>query len=193
MAKGKDLQPEEIDRLLQDLGGELSASGCTSVRVMMVGGAYMLLTLGNRATTQDIDVFPLNFASSAHPDQQTKAILKAIASVAQRNRLKRDWFNDAAFGIIGELQPPEQQLTLWRIYGALEIYLPPPEFILAVKIFGYRDRDYNDVMALLAQLNVQSRARAQQILDSYIERKTQEEYRTHITLDDFFEGEAEGR
>ena len=44
MARGKDLQPEEIDRLLQDLGDELARSGFTSIRVMIVGGAYMLLT-----------------------------------------------------------------------------------------------------------------------------------------------------
>jgi hypothetical protein len=132
-------------------------------------------------------VFPLNFASSANPDKNTKSILKAISSVAKRNNLKRDWFNDAAFGIIGELQPPEQQLTLWKTYGALEIYMPPAEFILAVKIFGYRDRDYNDVVALIKQLNVQTRDHAQHIIDEYVDRKAQRDYKTHVTLDDFFE------
>jgi hypothetical protein len=187
MAKSKDLQPGEIDRLLQDLGGELSKSGFTSIRVMIVGGAYMLLTLGNRATTQDIDVFPLNFASSANPDANTKSVLQAINVVAKRNGLKRDWLNDAAFGIIGELQPPEQQLTLWKTYGALEIYMPPAEFILAVKIFGYRDRDYNDVAALLKLLSVQTREQAQKIVDKFIARDAQKEYRTHVTLDELFE------
>jgi hypothetical protein len=187
MAKGKDLQPAEIDRLLQDLGNELAASGFTAVRVMMVGGAYMLLNIGNRATTQDIDVFPLNFASSANPDKNTKTILKAIGAVAKRNSLRRDWFNDAAFGIIGELQPPAQELTLWKTYGALEISMPPAEFILAVKIFGYRSRDYNDVAALMEKLNIQTKEQAQQIIDRYIDRKAQEEYRTQVTLDDLFE------
>lgn len=187
MAKGKDLQPAEIDRLLQDLGDELTTSGFTTVRVMVVGGAYMLLNIGNRATTQDIDVFPLNFQSSANPDKKTKSILKAIGAVAKRNNLRRDWFNDAAFGIVGELQPPEQQLILWKTYGALEIYMPPAEFMLAVKIFGYRSRDYNDVAALIERLNVQTKEHAQQIIDRYIDRKAQEEYRTHVTLDDLFE------
>jgi hypothetical protein len=187
MAKGKDLQPAEINRLLQDLGEELVESGCASVRVMIVGGAYMLLTIGNRATTQDIDVFPLNFASSAHPDKNTKTILKAIGAVAKRNSLRRDWFNDAAFGIIGELQPPAQELTLWKTYGALEISMPPAEFILAVKIFGYRSRDYNDVAALMEKLNIQTKEQAQHIIDRYIDKKAQEEYRTQVTLDDWFE------
>jgi len=187
MARGNDLQPGEIDRLLQDLGAELARCGFASIRVMIVGGAYMLLTIGNRATTQDIDVFPLNFASSAQPDKDTKSVLQAINAVAKRNNLKRDWFNDAAFGIIGELQPPEQQLTLWKTYGALEIYMPPVEFILAVKIFGFRDRDYNDVAALMQRLDVQTREQAQKIVDTYIARDAQKEYRTHVTLDDLFE------
>ncbi len=187
MAKGKDLQSGEIDRLLQDLGEELARRGFTSIRVMIVGGAYMLLNVGNRASTQDIDVFPLNFTSTANPDKKTLSILQAINAVAKRNSLKRDWFNDAAFGIIGELQPPEQQLTHWKTYGALEIYMPPAEFILAVKIFGYRDRDYNDVASLIKRLHVQTREQVQKIVDIYIQRDAQKEYRTYITLDDLFE------
>ena len=187
MARSRDLQPGEIDRLLQDLGNELTTSGFSNVRVMVVGGAYMLLNVGNRATTQDIDVFPLNFASSANPDKNTKSILKAISAVAKRNSLRRDWFNDAAFGIVGELQPPQHELILWKTYGALEIYMPPAEFILAVKIFGYRSRDYNDVAALIKRLNVQTREQAQAIIDKYIDRKVQKEYLTHTTLDDLFE------
>ena len=143
MARGKDLQHSEIERLLQDLGSELAARGFTSVQVLIVGGAYMLLNIGNRATTQDIDVFPLNFASSANPDERTKTILTAIRAVAKRNGLKREWLNDAAFGILGELQPAPEQLQLWHSYDALEIYMPPAEFIFAVKVFGYRDRDFN--------------------------------------------------
>jgi hypothetical protein len=187
MAKGKDLQSGEIDRLLQDLGCELGARGLSPVRVMIVGGAYMLLTLGNRATTQDIDIFPLNFIDSSHPDEKTRVILTAIRAVAERNHLKRDWFNDAAYGILGGLQPPPGALRLWRIYGALEIYLPPAAFILAMKLIGYRDRDYNDVQALMKALRISSREQAQIILDTYIDAETQKEYRANVTLDDLFE------
>jgi hypothetical protein len=187
VARGKDLQQSEIERLLQDLGSELAARGVPSVQVLIVGGAYMLLNIGNRPTTQDIDIFPLNFASSANPDAQTKTILTAIRAVAKRNGLKREWFNDAAFGILGELQPSPEQLHLWRSYGALDIYMPPAEFIFAVKVFGYRDRDFNDVQALIQKLDVQTREQAQAIIDRYIARDAQREYRTQVTLDDLFE------
>jgi len=187
MARGKDLQSVEIEALLQDLGAELAARGFTSIRVMLLGGAFMLLKVGNRATTQDIDVFPLNFVDSSHPDETTKKIVVAIHAVAKKNGLKRDWFNGAAFGILGGTQPPQEELTLWKAYGALELYMPPAQFILAVKLFGFRDRDYNDVQALLTVLNVSTREQAQAIIDCYIPRQAQREYRTQETLDDLFE------
>jgi hypothetical protein len=187
VAKSKDLQSGEIERLLQDLGSELEARGFSTVRVLLVGGAYMLLTIGNRLTTQDVDVFPLNFASTAQPDQETKKILTAIRSVALRNGLKREWFSDAAFGIVGELQPPPELLQLWRSYGALEIYLPPAEFIFSLKVFGYRDRDLNDILALIGKLQIETHEQAQAIVDRYISREIQREYRLSMALDELFE------
>ena len=87
-SKGKDLQPGEIEELLAELGQELAEKGVTSIQMMIVGGAYMLLNIGNRATTQDIDFFPLNFIDSTQPDQQTRTILTSINSVARRKVAK---------------------------------------------------------------------------------------------------------
>jgi hypothetical protein len=187
MAKSKDLQAAEINDLLLDLGNDLFVQGIPSVRVMILGGAYMLLTAESRRSTQDIDVFPLNYTDSSQPDQQTQKILKSIRSVAKKHQLKGDWFNDAAFGILGWMMPPIEQMTLWRTYGVLEIFMPPADFILATKLFGYRDKDFNDVQVLLAKLQISTREQAQALVDRYIDRKTQQEYYTFVTLDDLFE------
>jgi hypothetical protein len=187
MAKGKDLQSQEIEHLLEELGNDLAQRGIPIVRMMIVGGAYMLLNISNRASTQDIDVFPINYVDSSQPDSETKMILSAINAVARNHTLKRDWLNDSVFGILGWMMPPLEELTLWRTYAVLEIYMPAPDFILATKIFGFRDKDFNDVQALLQKLVVQTREQAQAIVDRYIDRKTQQEYRTQITLDDLFE------
>jgi hypothetical protein len=187
MKKGKDLQTEEIEQLLQELGSEMAAQGLASVQIMVLGGAYMLINVGNRATTQDIDVFPLNFIDSSQPDDHTKTILKAVQAIAKAHGLKRDWLNDAAYGILGWMMPPTEQLQLWRAYGPLEVYMPQADFILAAKLFGYRDRDFNDVQALLSRLHIETREQAQEILDRYIDRRTQLEYRTPVTLDDLFD------
>jgi len=187
MAKGKDLQSQEIEHLLEELGNDLAQRGIPVVRMMIVGGAYMLLNIENRASTQDIDVFPINYIDSSQPDSETRRILSAINAVARNHTLKRDWLNDSVFGILGWMMPPLEELTLWRTYAVLELYMPAPDFILATKIFGFRDKDFNDVQALLQKLAVQTREQAQAIVDRYIDRKTQQEYRTHITLDDLFE------
>lgn len=183
----KVLQIAEIERLLEELGNKLAQRGLTLVQMMIVGGAYMLLHIGNRNITQDIDVFPLNYVDSSQPDANTRLILTAIRSMSRTYQLKQDWLNDAASGILGWMTPPLEELTLWRTYGVLEIYMPCPEFIFVTKIFGYRDKDYNDVVALLQKLQIQTRDQAQALVDRYIDRKTQREYNTHVTLDDFFE------
>jgi hypothetical protein len=43
------------------------------------------------------------------------------------------------------------------------------------------------LQALIRALDVRTREQAQAIIDRYIERKAQQEYRTQMTLDDWFE------
>jgi len=77
-------------------------------------------------------------------------------------------------------------MELWITYGMLEIYKPPADFILALKLFADRSKDKLDIEALLSNLQVTTREQAQGILDRYIERKFQQEYRVYLTLDKWF-------
>ncbi len=48
---------QDIESYLAELGLELQSGGVTQpVRLLMVGGAYMLTQIGNRSSTKDIDV-----------------------------------------------------------------------------------------------------------------------------------------
>src|SRR5947209_2628731 len=96
--RARNLQPDEIDSLLQDLGNELAARGFVSVQIMITGGAYMLLAVGSRPTTTDIDFFPLNFVNSSNPSPETRLVIRAIKAIATKNNLKQDWANDAVSG-----------------------------------------------------------------------------------------------
>jgi hypothetical protein len=185
--RARNLQPGEIDSLLQELGNELIQRGFSSVQIMITGGAYMLLAVGSRPTTTDIDFFPLNFVDSSNPNQETRLVLQAIKAVAGRNNLKQDWANDAVCGILGWMAEGISQPVFWRKYGALEIFMPPEDFVLATKIFGFRDKDLNDVMALCSRLQVRTRAQAQAIVDRYVDRATQWEYNTHVALGELFD------
>jgi len=63
---------------------------------------------------------------------------------------------------------------LWKRYGPLHIYLPPREYILALKIVAGRDKDLADCAILLPQTNVKTRQQARQLLDQYILPEAQE-------------------
>jgi hypothetical protein len=68
----------------------------------------------------------------------------------------------------------------------LEVYRPPADFMLALKLFADRDKDASDIEALMRELRIQTRPQAQVILDRYIEPRFQREYRVHLTLDKWF-------
>lgn len=180
----KELNREDITSLLQELGAELEKKFSEPVQIMLIGGAYMILTLHNRQSTEDVDIYPLNIPDSTRPDKQTKYFLAAIREVARRHGLPRKWLNDVSFSLLGGLSP--QSMELWTTYGMLQIFCPPRDFILALKLFADRRKDRPDIDALLRDLNITTREQAQAILDRYIESRFQQEYRVHLTLDTWF-------
>lgn len=182
------LQRQDIVSLLSQLGQELIKKKFRSpVKILLIGGAYMILELQNRQTTQDIDIYPLNFPDSMQPDKQTKDFQAAIRAVArQYSNMPKNWLNDVAFSLRMGSQPEESELELYASYGMLEIYRPPRPFILALKLFADRPKDRPDIAALLDDLQIRTRAQAQAILDRYYDRITQMEYRVNKTLDRLF-------
>ncbi len=51
------MSARDIEAYLAELGQELQSTGVAQpVRLLMVGGAYMLTQIGNRPSTKDIDV-----------------------------------------------------------------------------------------------------------------------------------------
>src|SRR5690349_1698760 len=98
-----NFQREDIEQLLQELGSELVERFDSPVQILLIGGAYMLLTLHNRETTQDVDIYPLNIPDSTQPDKQTKRFLAAVRVVAKRYGIPRSWLNDVSFSLLGGL------------------------------------------------------------------------------------------
>jgi hypothetical protein len=124
------------------------------------------------------------------PDPTTSPlypILKAaVHVVAAQSGLPNNWFND----VVGDALRnnglvPEG--TLWRTYGMLEVYIPPADYILALKLFAGRDRDRDDTLALCQRLNITSRQQAQNVLDRYIPNQQLQQL-NHVddTLADLF-------
>ena len=85
-----ELQREHIEQLLQELGDELGKKFSEPVKIMLIGGAYMLLMLHNRPSTQDIDFYPLNVPDSTQPNKDTRRLFAAIRAIGKRYGLSRD-------------------------------------------------------------------------------------------------------
>jgi len=69
----------------------------------------------------------------------------------------------------------------------LEVYLPPEEYILALKLLAGRPKDRDDIFALCKRLQIQTREQAQQVLDRYIpDKQLQQMNKVEKTLTRFF-------
>ena len=179
------MQETEIELLLAELGDALVQLGVQQpIRVLLVGGAFMLTQLHSRATTNDIDVLLKDIDDPASPLYHV--LQSAVRTVAYQHQLSASWFND----VVGDAlrsNGPIPAGTIWRSYGMLEVEIPPTEYILALKLLAGRSKDRSDITALCQSLNIVSRAAAQQIVDRYIPNKQLQQLNSlEATLDLFF-------
>lgn len=181
------MEGQEVEHYFQALGDELALRKFTEpVRIMIVGGVFMLLMVKNRQSTEDVDVVLMDMADSTEPSPQTKAFQVAVRAVARKHQLKRKWLNDDVAYFIRDMAP-KPDATLWRKYGQLHVYLPSKEYILALKLMVFRQKDVNDVEALTKELGVETREQAQAIVDRFVlDKRWQEEYQLEDTLDELF-------
>lgn len=164
------MQAQDITIYLAELGQELQHMGVQDpVRILLVGGAYMLTQVHNRPTTNDIDILLKDV------DDTTTSLLyqtfKAAARViANRNRIPSTWINDVIGDFLRDTSSVPQG-TLWQKYAMLEVYIPPSEYILALKLLAGRQKDRDDIYALCQQLKIRTQEQAQQLVDQYIPNK----------------------
>ena len=159
------MEAEDIERYLAELGTELKNHGLKKpVRVLLIGGAYMLLLANAPRTTKDIDIFWLDEDGL----QRAYAPLReSVQVIKQKHGLDGDWLNYLAQMLMyDEVIVPDG--NLWKQFGPLHVYAPPIEYILALKIIAGRDKDYDDCVILLPKTTIQSREQAQKLLERYI-------------------------
>jgi hypothetical protein len=177
------MEGDEIDRYFQALDEDLAERTIKKpVRLVVLGGVYMMFFLKNRSSTKDVDIVPLDFPDTMKPNEETKTFRLAVYAVARKFQLKRDWMNDVVAAFIPDLGP----LTLWREYPNLHIYVPSSEYILALKLLAGREKDEDDILTLCETLNIQSREEAQALVDRYADTKWQNECMLQTTLDALF-------
>jgi hypothetical protein len=177
------LSTQEIDTYFQTLNEELETRPITKpVRLIVVGGAFMISFIKNRSATKDVDIIPLSFPDTTNEDQATKAFRSAANAVAKKHGIKRDWIND----VVASFAPEPGPVTLWRDYPNLQVYIPSPEYILVLKLLAGRDRDEDDIQALFTLLTIQTRREAQLLVNRYASAQWQAECNLNATLDALF-------
>jgi hypothetical protein len=189
------MEKDEIEHYLEALGHELEQQFTKhhingSLRVLIVGGVFMILVIGSRGATEDIDAWlldqPTTTYDTAHLTPELKAFKAAVRATARRHHLKQQWMNDVVTDFIKDMAPdPSPQF--WKRFGPLEIWFPDERYILALKVATFRDKDRDDVEALLTRLHITRRAEAQAIIDLFIPDKGwQAHYDIESTLDELF-------
>ena len=160
------MESQELEAYLAELGTDLKAQGLKKpIRVLMIGGAYMMLLANAPRTTEDIDIFWLEEGEAFQ--QNLYALRDSVQAVAERHALGPGWFNYLTQMLIyDKIIVPKSKL--WQRFGPLHIYTPPKEYILALKILAGRDKDIEDCLVLLPQTKIKTRQQAQELLDRYI-------------------------
>lgn len=151
------MNKQDIEKYLHLVGQELQAQGVT-LDLLLLGGAAMLIEVGNRESTQDVDTY---FVSN------TTALLKASAKVAQHEQLPDGWLNTAAAGFTYNfIKKPN--MVLWRAFPGLQVYLPSLEYLFVTKVMAGREKDDLDIKALAVALRLSTGKDAIDLVRHYV-------------------------
>ncbi|HEX4203137.1 MAG TPA: hypothetical protein VHZ51_02845 [Ktedonobacteraceae bacterium] len=179
------MNANDIERYLSLLGEELQAIGVQEpIQLLLVGGGYMLTQIGNRSLTGDIDalwLYPEDYSSS----ELYRLFEGAVGFVASDEHLDAGWLN-THIGDFMRSAGPLPKMKLWKKFDVVHVYLPPRDFILAYKLLASRRKDRGDIAALCTQLRINTRNKAQKVLDKYIRREVQEINDVPAKLGDIF-------
>jgi hypothetical protein len=143
-----------------------------SIQLLMIGGGYMLTQIGSRATTGDIDMVWLLPEIDAGSEIY-RLFKAAIQFVASDEGLDAAWLNIDTGDFI-HIAGSLPKMKLWKKFEVLHVYVPPKDFILAHKFAANRRKDQNDIKTLCKQLRVNTREKAQKIVNKYIKHEFQE-------------------
>ena len=174
----KFMTEQEIIECLTRLGEGLGELGVQQpIRILMIGGAFMITQIGNRELTEDVDV--LAYIDRSADDYQKLVIAASFVSVDMH--VSTRWFSDG----IGDLLQAAGTVPsgqLWLKHGMLEIYVPEPRYVLALKMLaGGRDKDIPDIQALFQMFGITTRKQVERLLKKYFIKQALEVYAPEIS------------
>ena len=153
------MPPERVDELnvdrLRELFAELDAElagRSEPVRVLVAGGAALAFRWSDR-TTYDVDLIGGDYPADFR---------QAIVTVAERHNLEWHWVNSDATVGNAALEPRPQPLYVGQNFQA---YSPDARYLLAMKLFANRERDFDDAVRLSQETGINTAAEMLRLID----------------------------
>ena len=172
------MQEQDIVTLLSLLGDELEDMGLTRpVRLLLIGGAYMLTQIHNRDMTKDVDVIVQELDPLT--SEEYRIFKQVVTFVAQDRKVNPAWLSDNIAQFLQSIGTVPKG-SLWLSQGKLEVYIPDAGYILVTKLLSGRDRDVPDMKAILSALNIEHRQQVEQLLQTYLDESTRQHYNQDI-------------
>lgn len=120
-------------------------------RIIIVGGAAMIMYFGASRVTKDIDAIL--------EGDNIREIKQASQIVAEKYNLDSDWLNDGVKGFASAL-PPDFNKRITKLELELlniEVFVLGISEQLTMKIIALREQDLEDIEVLLPQLTEQDK------------------------------------
>src|SRR5260370_39390538 len=99
------------------------------IRLLLIGGAFMITQVHNRRATKDVDVALLE---QNRWGQEYNVFRAVVAYVLEEMGGDSQWFSDDITEFLPLMGMPTSY-TLWLTYGKLEVYVPDLGYILLLK------------------------------------------------------------
>ena len=136
--------------------------GSEPMSVIVVGGAFLVLTNIINRQTDDVDVIITNLEGMGEAslvyelNKTTRRVRRIIETIGKNHGLKgskRMWLNDDCSMFLQDMGPLPA-IHLFREYRKLHLYVPIDEgYLLACKLMaGRANKDYPDIAVLCEQL-----------------------------------------
>lgn len=171
------MQEQDIVNLLTQVGFDLEEYGFQEpVRLLLIGGAYMITQLHSRTATGDIDVALLGRERWGDDYELFKRIVNyELAEMGGTD----EWFSDDISEFLPLMGLPKTGKP-WLVSGKLEVYVPDSSYILILKLLANRDKDQQDIQVLLGLRRINRRKQAEKLLKAYVSEDIREEYAEKI-------------
>lgn len=138
------MDKKEIIKYLKELNARLEEKD-TKGQIWLFGGTVMCLAFNARPATKDIDAI-----------FEPKQVIYDIAKQMARDyNLPPDWLNDSVKGFV----TPTREMKIFQNMSHLKIFVPSPEYMLAMKCMSVRlagTKDKDDIIFLLNHLQLKN-------------------------------------